>query len=320
VLENSVRREIQVGSVTWLNGIPTPLWFAGGCAGLEPAWVPRVYMLLKATSNPAPGSEIADFGRFREGKQYRALTYCRCSLDIDSATGELGEFDVLEVVHDPGWTPPFRYTECPPSLMPALFAHQELRDPTWYPGEASALSQICVEEQHPNSTIEEVPDTERVLVNSLIKCRAGSHADEVGIRLGSPFHAPWVWNEWLLTYAPGQLKLYLRGSRFPSHTWYVDGRQVVAAAGIGDASFPEEPPAPAEGVIQRGMLYSVPQPRSGKWIHLPRLALYPAVLSQGTAATNPQTPNGAAEQGWHGPVAKHPNTVPGWRVATVIKL
>jgi hypothetical protein len=312
-----VQREIRVGSITWLNGIPTPLWFAGGCEGLEPAWVPRIYMVLKATSNPAPAAEIADFPHLQEGKQYRGLTYCHCSLDIDSSTGQLNDFRVLEAFHDPGWTPPFRYTECPPSRMPALFANRDLRDPSWYPGETSVLSQICTGEQHPNSTIEEVPDTERILANSLIKCRAGSHADAVSIRLGSPFHAPWVWNEWLLTFAPGQLKLYVRGSRFPSHAWYVDGRQVAAAAGIGDASFPEEPPV---GVIQRGMFYSVPPPRSGKWIHLARLALYPAVLSQGAPATDPQTPNGTSEQGWHGPVGKHPNTVPGWRIANVINL
>lgn len=306
-----MQREIRVGSITWLNGIPTPLWFAGAYEKLEPAWVPRIYMVLKATSNPAPEVHVADFKQFQAAKQYRALTYCRCQADIDDATGELADFRVLEAVHDPGWMPPFRYTEFPPSLVPALFADPDLRDPGWYPGEASALSRLCGGQQHANSSIDGIPKEERILVNALLKCRAGSHADDVALRLGAPFHVPWIWNEWVLTYAPGQWKLYMRASKFPSHGWYVNGKRVATAAQIGDASFPEQPrTAPAA-------VYAVPQAQTGRRINVPRLALYPAVLSKGAPATDPQTSSGSAEQARRGPVAAHPNTVPGWQVTVV---
>lgn len=299
-----MQREIRVGSITWLNGVPTPLCFAGPREALEPAWVPWIYRLLKATSNPAPPPEVADFGQFQAGRQYRALTYCHCRADLDDATGRLTAFEVLEAVHDPGWTPPFRYTEFPPSLVPALFADPDLRDPTWYPGEASALSQVRAGERHKNSSLGEVPEAEQVLLSALIKCRAGAHPDDVGIRLGSPFHAPWVWNEWLLTYAPGQFKLYLRASKFPSHAWYVNGRQAAIAAGIGDASFPEVSAPPVAGS----------EVRSSVRINVPCLILYPHFLSRGAAASDPQAPNGAAERERRGPVATHPNTAPGWPV------
>jgi hypothetical protein len=65
------------------------------------------------------------------------------------------------------------------------------------------------------------------------------------------------------------------------------------------------------------MLYSVPPPRSGTWIHLGRLALYPAVLSKGAPASDPQSPNGDAEREMGGSIANHPTTVAGWRFNVV---
>jgi hypothetical protein len=307
------RREIRIGSITWQSAIPSPLAFAASAA-MKPNWVPRIYMVMKATSNFAPESRIADFKKFQAEKQFRALTYCRCTVETDGAGGALTGFEINEAAHDPGWTPPLRFAECLPSLAPALMANPELRRPCWRLGEASALAKVQAK-HHPNSSIQDIPDSERVLVNALIKCRAGPLVDEAGLRLGSPFHVPWVWNEWLLTHTPGQLKLYMRASKFPSHAWYVDGEQVMTVAGLGDATFPEEPPAPA--VIQRGMFYSAPPPRRGSWIHLGRLALYPRVLSIGAPASDLQTPNGTAEQEMSGPVFNHPNTVSGWRINVV---
>jgi hypothetical protein len=308
-----MRRELTIASISWLNAIPTPLWFAGmNPAALKPEWVPRIYMVMKATSNAGSVPRIVDFKKLRSGKDYRALTYCHCTVATDDLTGALTSFDIKEAIHDPGWTPPLRFAECLPSLTPALFANQVLRHASWQAGEASVLSQVGPE-HHANSSIEDIPPGERVLVNALIKCRSGKESDEVGLQLGSPFHVPWIWNEWLLTHVPGRLKLYMRASRFPSHAWYVNGSQVMTMTGLGDASFPEEPPDPP--VIKRGMLYSVPPPRSGTWIHLGRLALYNAVLSKGVPASDPQSPG--IESGLSGPVADHANTVAGWRVAGV---
>jgi hypothetical protein len=309
-----VRRNIRIASISWLNAIPSPFLVSGTGAAFKPEWIPRTYMVLKATSNPAPQSRLDEFDEFRATKQYRALTYCHCTVETDDATGALTGFRINQAAYDPGWTPPLRFAECHPPLAPALRAVVSLRTPCWYAGEASTLSKVAPG-HHPNSSIEEIPDGERVLVNALIKCRAGTEVDDAGLQLGSPFHVPWVWNEWLLTHEPGQLRLYVRASRFPSHAWFVEGRQVITMAGLGDATFPEEPPAPA--VVKRGMLYSVPPPRQGTWVHLGRLALYPAVLSKGAPRRDPQAPNGDAELAIAGSVASHPNTVDGSRFNVV---
>jgi hypothetical protein len=307
-----VRRDIRIGSVSWLNGIPTPLWFAGRGEPLEPAWVVRTYVLLKGTSNPAPPAVVADFDQLRAERHFRALTWCRCAADLDDATGELKDFRVLEAWHDPGWTPPFRYAEFPPAQMPGLFADPDLRDPAWYPGEASGLSQVCSRARHKNSAVPELPAGEQVLVNALVKFRAGGQADGRAVRLGCPFHVPWLWQEWLLSYGGGRFKLYLRASRFPSHAWYCDGRQVTVSAGLGDASFPRVAGAPEAAVTVGGVRIPLPQPKRPDRIDVSRLALYPAVLSQGAPAADSQVPNGPEEEGRYGPVDKHPCTVAGW--------
>jgi hypothetical protein len=301
--EDIVRRDIRLGSVSWLSGMPTPLCFAGRGEPLEPAWVVRAYMLLKATSNPTPPTHLADFPRFQARRQFRALSYCECRVDLDDRTHEVTAIEVQGAVQDPGWTPPFRLGEFAPAQVPALFADPDLRDTTWYAGEASGLSLIAAGTRHKNSAIDEVPADERVLANALLKFRAGPHPDAVAVRLGWPGHAPWLWHEWVLTYAAGRFKLYTRGSRFPSHAWYVDGRQVANMPGIADATFPpvEEPWRPGR-------------------INVLRLALYPTVLSRGAPAGDPQAPNDPEEQQRAGPVDKHPHTVPGWRATTILTL
>jgi hypothetical protein len=273
-------------------------------------------MFLKATSNPAPRAAIADFNTFRAQRRFRALTCCRLSLETDDATGKLTGLRVLEAFQDPGWTPPFRYGEFSPAQTPALFADADLRDPEWYPGEASTLSAVVAQRQCRNTSILDIPSGEEVLANALLKFRAGRHTDQVCIKLGCPFHVPWLWQEWLLTCVGGRFKLYARGSKFPSHAWYVDGRQVLAAAGIGDASFPIVSEAPPAGLGALAKLLPLP-PRRRQRINLQRLALYPAVLSQGVPATDRQTPNGPAEQELEGPVDKHPHTTPAWRMSIV---
>jgi hypothetical protein len=48
--------------------------------------------------------------------------------------------------------------------------------------------------RHPNSALNPPPG-ERLLVNGLIRFRAGKHTDDVGVAIGSPYHMPCVWNE-----------------------------------------------------------------------------------------------------------------------------
>ncbi|MDJ0933371.1 hypothetical protein [Breoghania sp.] len=99
-------------------------------------------------------------------------------------------------------------------------------DPTFYPGESSALSRIVKGEPHP-ATMLSVPPGYRFVAGDLIKFRAGQHTNDIGIKDGwSPRHVPWVWCEHALVERQGDFKLIANGSRFPSHSWYVDGKRV----------------------------------------------------------------------------------------------
>jgi hypothetical protein len=57
-----------------------------------------------------------------------------------------------------------------------------------------------------------VAKTETVLVIALIKFRAGKNADEIGTKsVSSPFHVPWEWCEFVLTYGRGEFEMYGQG-------------------------------------------------------------------------------------------------------------
>jgi hypothetical protein len=78
-----------------------------------------------------------------------------------------------------------------------------------------------------------------VLVDGIIKFRAGANTDRVGVEsVGCLYHVPWVWCETALTDDGSRFKLYGRGSIFPTHSWYLGGTQVASKAQVGDASFP----------------------------------------------------------------------------------
>ena len=111
--------------------------------------------------------------------------------------------------------------------------------PFRHQGEYSPLSVVRTEARHPNTAISTVPTTETVLVDSLIKFRAGKNTDDVGInKVGAPYHVPWVWCELVLTFGNGQFKMYGRGSIFPSHAWYFNNSQVNAVRQASDSTFP----------------------------------------------------------------------------------
>jgi hypothetical protein len=75
---------------------------------------------------------------------------------------------------------------------------------------------------HPASTFT-VGSGEGVLVSGVIKMRAGRHTDHIGITtVKAPFHVPWVWAEFALTYKAGRFYFYRRASIFPTTSWYID--------------------------------------------------------------------------------------------------
>lgn len=247
--------------------------------------------------------------------------YCHLRLTLDDRSQAVTAFEALDAVHDQGWTPPFRVARYPSIGALGILDGWESFKQAWsyqyQQGEASPVSVVNTQARHRNTTISSIPQAETVLVNGMIKFRAGQHTDRVGTEtVGCPYHVPWVWCEMALTYANGQLKFYGRGSIFPSHAWYLDGKRVMRRDQVGDTTFPSRRipvigPPPSMPAPYFGPRLSIPNPLG---IDVSRLALY-SVLSKGASAIGPQTPQNA-DRGLPGSVETHPNTVSGGPVMT----
>src|SRR4030095_5968090 len=185
-----MRREIKVGTISWINDTPNPMYTAAQAVTLAPDWIPKTYLGLSATSNPATPATLQDFKSYQRAKDFRALTYCHFAVDIDDGTDAVSGFSVFDAAHDGGWTPAFKMRSWPST---ALSLDMSIYSTTWHQGEYSPLSVVYTQSRHPNTTITGVPKNENVLVNALIKFRAGTHTDNIGINeVHSPFHVPWV--------------------------------------------------------------------------------------------------------------------------------
>ena len=301
-----MQRDIKVGSISWINESPNPVWFSGKAAILDPDWVPKTYMGLAATANSKPPDTISDFKAYQKDKDFRALMYCHLRVTVDDSTKQISKVEVLDAVHDPGWTPTFKARNYPL----ALFATTDAWSFTAHQGEASLISVVATEARHKNSAITAIPGSEKVLANGIIKFRAGEHTDRIGIeKVGCPFHVPWVWCEMVLTYVGTTFKLYGRGSVFPTHCWYVDGAKVATKDQVGDSNFA------SPRTVYGGIRYPrrvVEGPRTS--IDVRALNLYP-VLSKGAPASGPQA-SLSADAAQTGAVDTHPFTVTGGAVVT----
>lgn len=301
-----MQRDVKIGSISWINESPSPIWFSGKAAALDPDWVPKTYMGLVATANRMPPGQLADFSSYQGGQDFRALIYCHLRLTIDDRSRRIDRVEMVTTIDDPGWTPPFRVRDYPLSGLRVW--DRDIWSNAWHAGEASPISDVCIESRHPNSALT-IPRAEQILVNGLIKFRAGANTDRVGVEsVGSPFHVPWVWCEMALTYNNGRFALYGRGSIFPTHCWYLDGVKVATLSQVSDSKFPSAPDTvfPPPSVPAPVPRISIPHPLT---INVTALNLYP-VLSKGAPASGGQTPL-AADQGRAGVVSTHPNTVSG---------
>lgn len=311
-----MKRDIKLGSISWIAAKKSPIDLAVEAALLKPEWIPKTYVGLKATANPDPADAIGDFKTFQAGKNFRALMYCSISVDIDDATGKVNSFKVKDAVHDPGWTPPFDHSKYPSALIdPNTWGS------TYHAGEASGLSCVYTQAKHPNSTFT-IPADETVLINGLIKFRAGKHTDDIGVNVvKAKFHVPWVWCEMALTFKAGQLKFYGRGSVFPTHAWYLDGKRIAKVDEAGDSTFPPAPicaavpqfgPAAMSG--RPGVACITPPTAMMSAINVSALNLY-KVLSKGVPSSSPQS-DLSTEKGHTGIVTGHPNTVEAGKLVT----
>jgi hypothetical protein len=302
-----MRREITIASVSWIDGTPNPIDLAAETVLYAPEWVPKTYLGLVATSNPDPGDTIDDFTTFRKNRNFRSMTYCHVAFE-ESAAGVSG-LQVVDAFHDPGFTPPFKMRKWPSTLFSF---DRDVYSFAWHPGEASPLSKVYTQSRHPNTTLPIVAGGETTLVNSLIKFRAGPHTDRIGVNTVScPYHVPWVWCETLVTWASGKPKVQGRGSIFPSHAWYIDGKRVARSHEVGDASFPKRLYVPSWVPRVPGMpgMVNMTNPFA---IAVEQLVLFP-VLSAGASAVGPQVPL-TADNGLTTPIDWHPHAAPGTAV------
>jgi hypothetical protein len=103
--------------------------------------------------------------------------YCHPRLTLDAQSQRISSVNIL-AWHDPGWTPPFRVRDYP--LAGLRVWDRDIWSFAWDAGEASPISGVRTEARHPNSEIKTIPGRETVLVNGIIKFRAGAHTGHIG--------------------------------------------------------------------------------------------------------------------------------------------
>lgn len=206
--------KLTITCISWIDSAPLPkvgFWLFAGAAT---SWTKRVIMGLVATANPKPAETISSIGDFMRNKQYRALQ--SCVVDLGSAPR------LSEKILDPGYTPPFDKNKIDTSLR--VFAPSS---PDFHAGEKSVISDIVLAKLHPASSIV-LKSGDKVIASGLLKFRAGAATDKLGVEEAkSPVHVPWVWSEFALVSGTAGHRLLCKGSKFPSHAWYINGKQVA---------------------------------------------------------------------------------------------
>jgi hypothetical protein len=278
------------------------MWTSAQAKLLTPEWIPKTYLGLAATCNEAPPATLEDFPTYQKARDFRAMTYCHFRVAIDDKNDRVTGLQVVQALHDGGWTPPFSHANWP-ATIPVPDTWKSI---SYHQGECSSISLVNTEARHRCSAIVAVPAHEMVLANMLVKFRAGTHTDDAGIKdVGSPFHVPWVWCEMLLTYAAGGFKVYGRGSLFPSHAWYLGGRRIHTIGQVGDHMFPLRRLVPPWVPGPSSPIRLLPSPG----IDQNGLRIY-RVLASGAPARGPQAPL-EDERSCTGAVDTHRYTVSG---------
>jgi len=188
-----------------------------GGAPVIGSWANRVAMGLVATSNPTPSKEIVT-ATFHAKKQFRALTYFELFPQFPNVP--------KKVVIDPSYTPPFDKSKIKTFLIHLAPIPEAATK--YHNGEKSSLSSCIGGQLHPYSSIE-IKEEFEIISSTLIKFRAGKETNDIGISddVGSPVHVPWVWCEHVIAKRGSEYWLFAKGSKFPSHAWYINGKQVA---------------------------------------------------------------------------------------------
>src|SRR5947207_10297717 len=149
-----MKREIKLGTISWIDGTPNPMSMAAKAVILNPGWVPKTYLGLAATANSQPSATVSDFRVFQKTKEFRALAYCHLQVEIDDKTDQLIDFKVIDAVHDGGWTPPFNMWKWPTTIVKF---DTDIYSRHYYPAEASPISLVNGWARHKKRAISCVP-------------------------------------------------------------------------------------------------------------------------------------------------------------------
>jgi len=215
-----IHHDLSLGVVCWINARYVRFISPLDVAWALSAWPNRVAIGLVATANEKPPFEISDPNKFMKSKDYRAMLWCRLGVSIDRKTDKVVRVQMYSTVIDAGWTPPPDWNKV---AMGTFIPSGADSDP--HEGEGSPVSGISVQKRHPNSALGPIPVGEQLLVDGLVKFRAGKVTDDLGTskEVGSPYHVPWTWSEIALTYASeGKFYVYMKGAVFPTHTFYLN--------------------------------------------------------------------------------------------------
>ena len=144
------------------------------------------------------------------------------AVSVNEETDRMIACAISNPVTSGGWSPPVDTR-----IVPSLSAQQVaswIDDGKYHEGEMADWSAICVHKQHPN-TPNAVRQGEEIVLEGLIRFRAGAHTDNMGItEAGSPFHVPWVWSDVSVVYlGKGKFRAHALGSAFPTHKLFIDG-------------------------------------------------------------------------------------------------
>lgn len=248
----------------------------------DASWMHRAAIGLELTANQKPPDALEGVdGLWKDPKtqyfrEYRAMITWRW----ERGRGRKGELD-------PGWTPPVLGREqARDQLAQALNLGTKGKRggtiervmgliPEYYrkysPGEKSpVVSRFVTGGAHPNSYLRKWIGGGRVLFNAVLKFRAGPATNAVGIQNArSPYHVPWVWCEHALVMEGNRYRLYLAGSRFPSHTLYINGKTVGTLDGVQMTGTVRDTPLIRGARVENGDLRAPPD-RSDESAHAPQ--------------------------------------------------
>lgn len=227
--------QLNLGSISWIHQQLTPVHYLTDAKLFSPDWVPKTYLGLFATRNPAPAT-ATDLTWYQGTKAFRAMTYASLEVVTSDDGAAVESVRLLKSILDPGWTPPFNRNI---TILTRFYVPEpSMADTSYHAGELGSASSVVLQKRHPNTTITMVVAANKIVASGMILFRAGKVTDDTGVNVVKcPYHVPWVWCEWVLMLEGGGFKVYATGSVFPTHTFFINGTSYAQQDEPTDAKF-----------------------------------------------------------------------------------